>query len=255
MEKILHFNRPPAPRYPKKTRQDDLRMQKVVQENLLQHNLRNSLEDLEEFEDLKKFKRYECATREQLSVVKSRKSFRFNSKWWRGIAQIIDTESKYFAEIGAWVAAGDDLLLVRKGIIGEEDETLQEQLKELDELLNKEFPNSRIKFSFCAGVTKRRKSDIENSGNEKIPDMIKRAMDREKLAKHNWKTRAKTLNRMELITSYDSRKGELIPKEYEEENEWKRENGPVYSIPSVREGVPREEESMIYHSTFNVSEE
>ena len=86
--------------------------------------------------------------------------------------------------------------------------------------------------------------------------MIKRAMDREKLAKHNWKTRAKTLNRMELITSYDSRKGELIPKEYEEENEWKRENGPVYSIPSVREGVPREEEeSMIYHSTIKGEEE
>jgi phosphatidylethanolamine-binding protein (PEBP) family uncharacterized protein len=80
-------------------------------------------------------------------------------------------------------------------------------------------------------------------------------MDREILAKHNWKTRAKTFNRMELITSYDSRKGELIPKKYKKENQWKRGDGPVYSIPSVREGVPREEESMIYHSKIYGKEE
>ena len=255
MTKILHFHQPPTPEYSEKVLPDDLKMQRIVQENLLQHNLRDSLKGSEEFENSNKFKQYVCATREQLTVVRTRKSFRFNSKWWSCVSQIIDTQSKYFAEIGAWVAAGDDLLLVRKGIIGEEDETLQEQLNELDDLLNKEFPNSRIKFSFCAGVTKRRKSDIEVSGNEKIPDMIERAMKRETLSKHNWKTRAKKFNRMELITSYDPRKGELIPKEYNKENEWNREDGPVNSISSVRKGVPTEEESMIYTSTYRGEEE
>jgi len=255
MTKILHFHQPPTPEYSEKVLPDDLKMQRIVQENLLQHNLRDSLKGSEEFENSNKFKQYVCATREQLTVVRTRKSFRFNSKWWSCVSQIIDTQSKYFAEIGAWVAAGDDLLLVRKGIIGEEDETLQEQLNELDDLLNKEFPNSRIKFSFCAGVAKRRKSDIEVSGNEKIPDMIERAVKRETLSKHNWKTRAKKFNRIELITSYDSRKGKLILKEYNKENEWKREDGPVYSISSVRKGVPTEEESMIYTSTYRGEEE
>jgi hypothetical protein len=41
----------------------------------------------------------------------------------------------------------------------------------------------------------------------------------------------------------------LEDKPFTHREEWKRENGPVYSIPSVREGVPTEEESMIYHST------
>ena len=51
------------------------------------------------------------------------------------------------------------------------------------------------------------------------------------------------------------RKGELIPKEYNKENEWNREDGPVNSISSVRKGVPTEEESMIYTSTYRGEEE
>ena len=249
MTRILHFHHPPTPEYSQKDLPSDLKMQKIVRENLLQHNLRDPLQNIEEFKYPVKLKRYEYITREQLSVVRTRKSFRFNTKWWSSIAQIIDTQSKYFAEIGAWVAAGDDLFLVRKGVIGEVGDTLQQQLKELDDLLKIEFPNSLIKFSFCAGLTKRRKSDIESSGNETIPEMIGRAMNRETLAKHNWKTRAEKSDRKDLITSYDSSKGKLIPKKYTEQNEWMREDGPVYSILSVREGVPTEEESMIYHST------
>ena len=255
MTKILHFHQHPTPEYSEKNLPDDLNMQKIVRKHLIQHNLRESIEEIEDLKNPKRPRLYLYATREQLSVVRTRKSFRFNSKWWKAIAQILDTQSKYFAEIGAWVAAGDDLLLVRKGLIGEVDETLQEQLVELDNVLNKEFPNSPIKFSFCAGVAKRRKSNIETSGNEKIPVMIKRAVGREKLAKENWKTRAEKFNRMELITKYDSRNGELTTKKYKKKNEWKREEGPVYSIPSVRKGVPREEESMIYHSTIKVGEE
>ena len=49
MTKILHFHQPPTPEYSEKVLPDDLKMQRIVQENLLQHNLRDSLKDFEEF--------------------------------------------------------------------------------------------------------------------------------------------------------------------------------------------------------------
>ncbi len=259
MEKILHFYHPPKKdgilqahlQKNEQRRKNKIGMQKKVRK-MLQKNNSISQSILDEEND-KVFKLYMLETQEQLSIFKARKSFRFNSKWWSSISQIVDTDSKHFGEIGAWVAAGDDLLLVRRGVIGEDDETLQQQLKKLDKLLKLEFPNSAIKFSFCAGLTKRKKSNV---GPEKIPDMIQRAREKEKRAKNYWKTRADRSGRDDLISEYDSKTGTIQRKKgWDLMNEWVPEDGPVYSIPSVKEGVPTEEESMIYNSTFRGEEE
>jgi len=260
MEKILHFHHPSKVGVStehwqeiESIRENTIEMQKKVRQMLEENNsISQSILDEED----EKFKLYMRETQEQLSIFKARKSFRFNSKWWSSISQIVDTDSKHFGEIGAWVAAGDDLLLVRRGVIGEDDETLQQQLKELDNLLKIEFPNSAIKFSFCAGLTKRRSSNVEGQNWEKIPDMIQRARKKEKQAKNYWKTRADKSDRDDLISEYDSISGSIKRKKgWTLMSEWVPGNGPVYSIPSVREGVPTEEESMIYSSTFRGEEE
>jgi hypothetical protein len=262
LEQILHFHQPPKKdgiseehlEVLKQSRQNNIGMQKKVRQ-MLQKNSLNTQSILDE-EDDENFKLYKLETQEQLSILKARKSFRFNSKWWSSISQIVDTDSKHFGEIGAWVAAGDDLLLVRRGVIGEEDETLQQQLKELDKLLKLEFPNSYIRFSFCAGLTKRKSSNVEGQKWEKIPDMIQRARKKEKLTKNYWKTRADKSDRDDLISEYDSISGSIKRKEgWDLMSEWVPGNGPVYSIPSVDEGVPTEEESMIYASMFREEEE
>ena len=79
--------------------------------------------------------------------------------------------------------------------------------------------------------------------------MTRLALENEKKANDNWKTRAKENGRLELVQQRHKDSGILEDKPFTHREEWKRENGPVYSIPSVREGVPTEEESMIYHST------
>ena len=167
MEKILNFHHQSKKdgisqehlQVLEQRRQNKIGMQKKVRQMLQKNSL--STQSILDEENDEKFKLYKLETQEQLGIFKARKSFRFNSKWWSSISQIVDTDSKHFGEIGAWVAAGDDLLLVRRGVIGEDDETLQQQLKELDNLLKTEFPNSAIKFSFCAGLTKRRSSNVE----------------------------------------------------------------------------------------------
>ncbi len=257
MEKILHFHHQSKKDgvsqkhllVIEQKRKNKIGMQNKVRQMLENNNvITQSILDEENDEN---FKLYILETQEQLSTFKARKSFRFNSKWWSSISQIVDTDSKHFGEIGAWVAAGDDLLLVRRGVIGEEDETLQQQLNELDKLLKLEFPNSAIKFSFCAGLTNRKSSNVEGQKWEKIPDMIQRARKKEKQAKNYWKTRADKSDRDDLISEYDSISGSIKRKKgWKLMSEWVPEDGPVYSIPSVREGVPREEESMIYHSSI-----
>ena len=263
LEQIIHFHQVPKKggishehlQKIEKNRKNKIEMQKKVRQ-MLQKNSLNTQSILDEEND-ENFKLYILETQEQLSIFKARKSFRFNSKWWSSISQIVDTDSKHFGEIGAWVAAGDDLLLVRMGVIGEDDETLQQQLKELDNLLKTEFPNSAIRFSFCAGLTKRKSSNVEGRRElEKIPDMIQRARKKEKQAKNYWKTRADKSDRDDLISEYDSISGSIKRKKgWTLMSEWIPGNGPVYSIPSVSEGVPTEEESMIYTSTFSGEEE
>ena len=180
--------------------------------------------------------------KDQIQIFKERKSFRFNSIWWNCISQIIEQKSKPMGELGAWVAAGDDLLFVRKGKKGEENDSIQTQLQKLDDLLKLKFDKSKIAFSFKAGIATRQPG-------QKITEMTRLALENEKKANDNWKTRAKENGRLELVQQRHKDSGILEDKPFTHREEWKRENGPVYSIPSVREGVPTEEESMIYHST------
>ena len=151
-------------------------------------------------------------------------------------------------ELGAWVAAGDDLLIVRRGKKDEESNSIQTQLIKLDRLLKLKFNNSKMAFSFKAGITTRQPG-------QKIFEMTNLAFDNEKKAGDNWKTRAKENGRLELIQERQKDSGTLGNKKFTNREEWKREDGPVYSIPSLREGVPTEEESMIYSSTFRGEEE
>lgn len=186
--------------------------------------------------------------KDQIQIFKERKSFRFNSIWWNCVSQIIEQKSKPMGELGVWVAAGDDLLFVRKGKKGEENDSIQTQLQKLDGLLKLKFDKSKIAFSFKAGIATRQPG-------QKITEMTRLALENEEKANDNWKTRAKENGRLELIQQRHKDSGILENKPFTNREEWKREDGPVFSIPSVREGVPREEESMIYHSDSKLEEE
>tara|TARA_B110000483_G_scaffold200381_1_gene240664 strand:+ start:84 stop:2327 length:2244 start_codon:yes stop_codon:yes gene_type:complete len=180
--------------------------------------------------------------KDQIQIFKERKSFRFNSIWWNCVSQIIEQKSKPMGQLGAWVAAGDDLLFVRRGEMGEENDSIHTQLIELDRLLKLKFNKSEIAFSFKAGIATR-------IPGQKITEMTGLALENEEIAKDNWKTRAKKSGRLELIQQRNKDSGNLEDKPFTPRYEWEEKDGPVYSIPSVRNGVPTEEESMIYHST------
>ena len=186
--------------------------------------------------------------KDQIQIFKERKSFRFNSVWWNCVSQIIEQKSKPMGELGAWVAAGDDLLFVCRGEIGEENDSIQTQLIELDKLLKLKFDKSKIAFSFKAGIATRQPG-------QKITEMTRLALENEERADDNWKTRAKKSGRLELIQQRNKDSGNLEDKPFTPRYEWEEKDGPVYSIPSVRNGVPTEEESMIYASTFREEEE
>ena len=172
----------------------------------------------------------------QIQVFKERKSFRFNSKWWQCVSQICDHDSNLMGEIGAWIAAGDDLLFVRRGGKGEKSDTLKKRLIEFDEQLKLEFDESHPSVSFCAGIATR-------LPKEKIPKTIRLAFENEKKSKDNWKSRAKDSGRPDLISELNEN-GKTELKVFQNRTEWKQTDGPIH----LMDRELAEEGSMIYQS-------
>jgi hypothetical protein len=187
--------------------------------------------DLPNTEDEAHIKRYSSDIRGHYSIYKSRKSFQFNAKWWLSLSSTLDSETQNheeplsLGEIGAWIAAGDDLLLVRRGKKNKPNNRLEDIIKLLDNRLKEQFPNSNPDISFCAG--------LENRGEIKIFEMIQRSKKNEKTCKNRWKTRAEEADRSELYTSVNPSTGEKKEKPFD-----RIPNGhsSVSSIVSLGEG-------------------
>jgi hypothetical protein len=139
-------------------------------------------------------------------------------------------------EIGAWIAAGDDLLFVRRGGKGEKSDTLKKRLIEFDEQLKLEFDESHPSVSFCAGIATR-------LPKEKIPKTIRLAFENEKKSKDNWKSRAKDSGRPDLISELNEN-GKTELKVFQNRTEWKQTDGPIH----LMDRELAEEGSMIYQS-------
>jgi len=165
----------------------------------------------------------------QILVLKSRRSFQFNAKWWSCVAEISE-EGSFIGEIAGWITAGDDLLLVRRGEIGAEDQTLKRLLEKLDQLLKTLFANSSPAFSFGAGLAYRTES------SHSISDLISLVYDAEKKAKNNWKTRAFTRGRKELVQEINP-EGEFIMKDFDQHYDFEKKGSKVFSIFTEKEAV------------------
>ena len=130
-----------------------------------------------------------------------RKSFAFNSKWWKIISEVLDHHELNFGSLTAWVAAGDDLTLaLRKG---NEEYDLIRVFEMIDERLKLEFKHNNIAFSFGAGIANRR-------NREPILSLIKKAQSAEKKAKMQWKFRASIHDeKLVTVTNYETNETEL----------------------------------------------
>jgi hypothetical protein len=138
----------------------------------------------------------------QGQIKKMRKSFKFNAAWWRIIADALNDKTLDFASLNSWIAAGDDITLVMRGIA--EFNQLIEVLESLDLKLKHTFDNLDTKFSFGAGVAKKT-NDIFST--------LKAARASEKKAKEHWKFRANEYQ-PELIETEVN--GEITKKEFSE---------------------------------------
>jgi len=193
--------------------------------------------------------RYSTSIRGLRSIFRSRKSFQFNAKWWLSLSSTLDSETQNqeealsLGEIGAWIAAGDDLLLVRRGKKEKPNNRLEDIIKLLDKQLKEQFPKSYPEVSFCAG--------IENRYNHKrmeIFEMIQKSKENEETCKHRWKSRAEDAVRSELYTSVNSTTGEKKEKPFDRIAEG---HSSVSSIVSLGEGP---ESSMFLKSSSEEEE-
>jgi len=199
----------------------------------LNENIDFEKESDEEFR--KALNKYSSLIRDRLVIFKSRKSFQFNAKWWISISKTLEAEPQtYLGEIGAWVAAGDDLLLVRRGEKSESNETLKEILKQLDVQLQEQFPKSIPSVSFCAGLEYREVGATELT----IFQIIQKSKNYENICKDNWKTRARDSGRGELYTTYFG--SEEKKKPFDESFLWKEDGSPIEVLDTGNERSPVE---------------
>ena len=128
-----------------------------------------------------------------------RRSFRFNAHWWPTLADSIFSINRNGGDpIGAWVVAGDDVILAEYGSHGPDNSTAMWLRKGLDSLVkslnrmsgfNAELRacsnNGRAPyFTFTAGYTEKRMNP-----RERISPMLKRVNRIESRAKKQWKSR------------------------------------------------------------------
>ena len=116
--------------------------------------------------------------------VRRRRSIRFNAKWWEIISQNLDIEEYQLDRMAAWVAAGDDLILVDK-IPEHSHETVKMntvllRISEQLEIFSQE-ELSPFLLSFGAGIAR---SEKFGEGVTELLSVSKRA---EKIAKELWK--------------------------------------------------------------------
>ena len=178
------------------------KIEKIIKDNISQIlDLNNPLDDMSLGNLQKGFNRYSTSIRGLRSIFRSRKSFQFNAKWWLSLSNIIDPEidnqkeTSSLGEIGAWIAAGDDLLLVRRGKKEKPNNRLEDIIRLLDKRLKEKFPNSSPEVSFCAGIENR----YNNKGEMEIFEMIQKSKENEETCKHRWKTRAEDMGKPELV--------------------------------------------------------
>ena len=194
--------------------------------------------------------RYSTSIRGLRSIFRSRKSFQFNAKWWLCLSSALDSETQNheeplsLGEIGAWIAAGDDLLLVRRGNYKKPNNKLEDIIKLLDNRLKEQFPNSDLDVSFCAGLENR----SNHKGKMKIFEMIQKSKENEETCKHRWKSRAEDAGRSELYTSVNSSTGKKKEKTF---NRITEGHSSVSSIVSLGEGP---ESSMFLKSSSEEEE-
>ena len=183
----------------------------------------------------KSLNKYSSRIRDRLVIFKSRKSFQFNAKWWISISKTLEAEPQtYLGEIGAWVAAGDDLLLVRRGEKSESNETLKKILKQFDVQLQEQFPKSIPTVSFCAGLEYRKEGGAELT----IFQTIQKSKNYENICKDNWKTRARDSGRSELYTTYFG--SEEKKKPFDESFLWEEGGSPIEVLDTGNERPPVE---------------
>ena len=145
--------------------------------------------------------------------------FRFNAQWWSTIHNLLEDETLEIDRIGAWIAAGDDLLLAEYEGLDEENHLnnlliqLSENLKLLRDNEYGEFP-----LSFAGAICDRRKK-------ESIFDLYNRVKNQEHKCKARWKTIQLENGLTNLLTKAN---GEL--KEFENTEEIENE---IYNQSSL----------------------
>ena len=108
-----------------------------------------------------------------------RRSFDFNANWSLAFQKTILSQKR---SLTPWVYAGDDIVLVNRMKLT--DEEISERLSDFHRQLQTNLPLCDISF---AGGWARRKPGTNLNQKISIPDVLERAFLNEKIAKHTWK--------------------------------------------------------------------
>ena len=125
-------------------------------------------------------------------IRRIRRSFRFNYLWWNNLRKSLDKfTSKQDTEIGAWVTAGDDIILAQYQTLSNTDEleqyvvsdNLSQMVTDFAQRLHSESIDGDIFLSIGIGLAMSREK-------ERIDPQLQRAAIFEHKAKRIWKTKA-----------------------------------------------------------------
>ena len=140
-------------------------------------------------------------------VSLNRRCFRFNAQWWNIIHKLLEDEKLEIDRIGAWIAAGDDILLAEYVGIDTEN-NLNKLLFKLSEdltlLKDKEY--GEFPLSFAGAICERRKK-------ESIFTLYNRVKDQEHRCKDRWKTVQFENDQTHLLTKPNGEMKEFVKTE------------------------------------------
>ena len=111
-----------------------------------------------------------------------RRSFSFNANWSISLRNKI-LAGKY--RLTPWVAAGDDLILINRILLTQEE--ISDVLTEFHKDLQSKLPKCNL--SFAGGWSKRTE---KGQDRKQIIECIHEALDNENIAKHTWKQRMRS---------------------------------------------------------------
>ena len=166
----------------------------------------------------------EDLSKTELLDRKRRRSFRFNATWWGAFGGSLDDVSRG-DRVAAWVAAGDDVILAEYGQVeNSQGEAMAYPETVIEDVLENLATNLQVEFNeFESGLFLSYSAGLAVSSGQRIGDLLKASLRREKSAKNRWKTEMKGHKMLETANGFR----EPERQEEADDSEWIRDTKSI----------------------------